>query len=117
MAGAANTPVLLAKQWVIAHFMRFATDRRLSAVGLMLLTLSLLIGFCSPLLLLVFPGILVLHLPWWQGRYLSDLLVVATGTSLAFWIVTFWFLPYVQLPLSVWAYGVLTLTALLTALA
>ena len=33
------------------------------------------------------------------------------GTSIAFWIVTFWFLPYGKIPLSSWAYGVVVLAA------
>jgi hypothetical protein len=80
-------------------------------VGFMLLVLGLLAISCRPLLLLILPGMLVVYLPWWRQRFLSDLSVFVVGASIAFWIVTFWFLPYGRIPLSSWAYGVVALAA------
>jgi hypothetical protein len=88
-------------------------DQRLSRLGLMVLLLGLLTLTCRPLLLLIFPGMLVMYLPWRRQRYLSDLLVLMVGASIAFWIVTFWFIPYGKIPLSSWMYGVLVLAVVL----
>jgi hypothetical protein len=88
-------------------------DQRLSRLGLMILVLGLLTLTCRPLLLLIFPGILMIYLPWWRQRFLSDVVVFGVGTSIAFWIVTFWFLPYGKIPLSFWAYGVLVVATTL----
>jgi hypothetical protein len=87
-------------------------QRGLYRLGLMLLALGLLAIGCRPLLLLILPGMLVLYLPWWRPRFLSDLIPFVVGTSVAFWAVTFWFLPYGNIPLSSWAYGVVALTPL-----
>jgi hypothetical protein len=87
-------------------------QRGLFRLGFMLLVLGLLAISCRPLLLLILPGMLVVYLPWWRQRFLSDLIVFVVGTSIAFWIVTFWFLPYGKIPLSSWAYGVVALATL-----
>jgi hypothetical protein len=86
--------------------------RRLFRLGFMLLVLGLLAISCRPLFLLILPGMLVVYLPWWRQRFLSDLFVFVVGTSIAFWIVTFWFIPYGKIPLSSWACGVVALAAL-----
>lgn len=93
----------------VGYVMTCVKGHRLSRLGLMILLLGLFTFICRPLLLLIFPGMLVMYLPCWRQRYLSDVLVFVVGTSIAFWIVTFWFLPYGKIPLSYWAYGVLVL--------
>jgi hypothetical protein len=82
-------------------------------LGLMLVVLGLIMISCRPLMLLILPGLLLLYLPWWRQRFLSDLILFVVGTSIAFWIVTFWFLPYGKIPLSAWAYGVVVVTTIL----
>ena len=81
-----------------------------------ILVLGVITISCRPLLLLILPGILVLYLPWWRGRFLADMVVFVVGTSIAFWIVTFWFLPYGKIPLSSWAYVVVVLSAVVLAI-
>jgi hypothetical protein len=106
---AVNTLIMKANIGHVGYVMTYMKDQRLRRLGLMVLGLGLLTVICRPLLLLILPGILVIFLPWWRQRFLSDLLVFVVGTSIAFWIVTFWFLPYGKIPLSSWAYGVVVL--------
>ena len=53
--------------------MTYMKDQRLCRLGLMLLVLGLLTAICRPLLLLILPGIIVIFLPWWRQRFLSEL--------------------------------------------
>jgi hypothetical protein len=80
---------------------------------MMAFLLILLTSFCRPLLLLLFPGILPVLLQRQKQQYLSDLLPSVVGTSIAFWVVSFWFLPYVKVPLSLWAWGMILLAMVL----
>jgi hypothetical protein len=100
----------------IWHHLRLGRQRRLFHLALMMLLLGLAALLCRPILLLVFPGILLIQAPWERQRYLSDLLPIVIATSLAFWIVSFWFVPYLRLPLSVWVYTVIGLAVLLSAI-
>jgi hypothetical protein len=93
--------------------MRLVRERRVLRLGLTAFLLILLTSFCRPLLLLLFPGILTVLLYGEKQHYLSDLLPSVVGTSLAFWVVSFWFLGYVKIPLSLWAWGVTFLAMLL----
>jgi hypothetical protein len=77
--------------------------------GVMILVLGLFILSCRPLLLLILPGMLVLYLPWWREHFVSDLTVLVVGTSIAFWIVTFWLLPYANISLISWVCSVVVL--------
>src|SRR6266508_4499930 len=97
-----HSPVFRALTWVRWCRIPSPRQRAVMHLALTILLLSPAALFCRPLLLLVFPGILLIHLHWWKQRYLSDLIPVIVGTSLAFWTVSFWFTPYVKLPLSVW---------------
>jgi hypothetical protein len=93
--------------------------RQHSAVGLVLTAFLLILVtyFCRPLLLLVFPGILPVLLQRQQQYYLCDLLPYVAGTSIAFWVVSFWFLAHVQVPLSLWAWGIILLATLAAGIA
>jgi hypothetical protein len=106
MIRAVNALIVKASAAHAGSVMTCMKNQRLSRLGLMILVLGSFTFICRPLLLLILPGILVLYLPWWRQRFLSDLIVFVVGTSIAFWIVTFWFLPYGRIPLSSWAYGV-----------
>jgi hypothetical protein len=86
---------------------------RVWRLALTIVLVSLVALWCRPLLLLLFPGILLMHLPYWKQHSLSDLLPRMVATSISFWIVSFWFVPYVRLPLSLWAYAVILLAAFL----
>src|SRR5918992_2951981 len=88
-------------------------QRRLFHLALLILALGLAAFLCRPLLLLVLPGILLIQARWEGQRSLSDLIPMVIATSLAFWIVSFWFVPYLRLSLSVWAYVVIGLAVLL----
>ena len=109
---AVNALIVKANPGHAGYVMTYMKDQRLCRLGLMLLVLGLLTVICRPLLLLILPGIIGIFLPWWRQRFLSDLLVFVVGASIAFWIVTFWFLPYGKIPLSSWAYGVVMLAAI-----
>jgi hypothetical protein len=111
MICAVHTRIVEAKAGLAGYVVMLLRQRRLFRLGVMILMLVLFTISCRPLLLLILPGVLVLYLPWWRRRFLSDLTVFVVGTSVAFWIVTFWFLPYVEIPLSSWTYGVLVLAA------
>jgi hypothetical protein len=111
MIRAVNALIVKASAGHARYVMTCVQGQRLSRLGLMILLLGLFTFLCRPLLLLIFPGMLVMYLPWWQQRYLSEVLAFVVGTSIAFWIVTFWFLPYGKIPWSSWAYGVLVLAA------
>jgi hypothetical protein len=104
-----NALIVKARAGHAGDVMTRVHGQRLPRLGVMILVLGLCMVTCRPLLLLMLPGMLVLYLPWWRHRFLSDLLVLVVGTSIAFWIVTFWFLPYSRIPWSAWAYGVLVL--------
>ena len=93
--------------------MRLVRDRRVHRLGLTAALLILLTSLCRPLLLLLFPGSLSVLLQRQQQRHLSDLLPSVVGSSIAFWVVSFWFLPYVRVPLSSWAWGIILLTMFL----
>jgi hypothetical protein len=93
--------------------MRLVRDRKVLRLGMMAFLLILLTSFCRPLLLLLFPGILPVLLQRQKDHYLSDLLPSVVGTSMAFWVVSFWFLGYVKVPLSLWAWGIIFLAMLL----
>jgi hypothetical protein len=116
MLRAVNTLIVKTNTGHAGCVMTYLKDQRLCRLGLMLLGLGLLTVICRPLLLLILPGIIVIFLPWWRQRFLSDLLVFVVGASIAFWIVTFWFLPYGKIPLSSWAYGVLVLVTVVTGM-
>jgi hypothetical protein len=92
---------------------RLAGDRRVVCLTLMAFLMILLASYCRPLLLLVFPGILLVLLQRQKQHYLSDLLPSVVGTSIAFWVVSFWFLPYIKVPLNSWAWGIILLAVLL----
>jgi hypothetical protein len=111
MIRAVNALIVKASAGHAGYVMTCMRGQRLSRLGLMILLLVLFTFICRPLLLLLLPGMLVMYLPWWRQRYLSDMLVLVVGTSIAFWIVTFWFLPYGKIPWSSWAYGILALAA------
>jgi hypothetical protein len=93
-------------------WLRRARDRSAVGIALTAFLLILLTFFCRPLLLLVFPGIVLTLLQRQQQYYLSDLLPHVVGTSVAFWVVSFWFLAYVRIPLSLWAWGIVLLAML-----
>jgi hypothetical protein len=116
MIRAVHTRIVATRAGLTGYVMTLLKQQHLFRLGVMILVLGLLTLACRPLLLLIFPGILILYLPWWRQRFLSDLLVFGVGTSIAFWIVTFWFLPYSKIPLSFWAYGVLVLATALMAI-
>jgi hypothetical protein len=98
------------------HHLPDAKGRELWRLAVTILLLGFAATFCRPLLLLIFPGMLLIHLRWWKQGYLSDLIPAVVGTSLAFWIVSFWFVPYLRLPLSIWAAVVLVLATILWGL-
>lgn len=81
---------------------------RLSVTVFLLVCVTFL---CRPLLLIVFPGALLMSSRSLRLRYLSDLIPVVMGVSMAFWVVSFWFLPYLKLPLSWWAAGTIVSAA------
>jgi hypothetical protein len=85
---------------------------RYLSLGLIILLLILVATFCRPALLFVCPGVLLVRLYLSKSCSPSESLVFVVGTSLAFWVVSFWFLQYVKLPLSLWAYGVIAVTAI-----
>jgi hypothetical protein len=93
--------------------LRCATDRRVVRLALTAFLLILLTSFCRPMLLLLFPGILPVLLQRQKQHYLSDLLPSVVGTSMAFWVVSFWFLGYAKVPLSLWAWGIIFLAMVL----
>jgi hypothetical protein len=103
-----DTPTLAGTWW------RRARDHRAVGLALMAFLVVPLIYICPPLLLLVFPGILSVVLQRQQQSFLSDLLPYVAGTSIAFWVVSFWFLAHVRVPLSLWAGGII-LVAMLVA--
>jgi hypothetical protein len=84
---------------------RCAKDRRVIRLSVTALLLVCVTFLCRPLLLIVFPGALLISSRSLRLRYLSDLIPVVMGVSMAFWVVSFWFLPYLKLPLSWWAAG------------
>jgi hypothetical protein len=90
-----------------------ARNRSVVRLALMAFLLMFLISFCRPLLLLLFPGILPVLLQPQKQHYLSDLLPSVVGTSMAFWVVSFWFLGYAKVPLSLWACGIIFLAIVL----
>ena len=98
---------------VRGHRLTDGARRTLMYCVLMFVVLGLIGIFSRPLLLFVLPGLLVVHLPWRKPHPLSDLIPVIVGASLAFWIVSFWIVPYLGLRLSVWAYTVIVLSACL----
>src|SRR5215510_451894 len=91
---------------------RLVRDHRVLRLGMMAFLLILLTSVCRPLLLLLFPGILPVLLQRQKNHYLSDLLPSVVGTSLAFWVVSFWFLGYAKVPLSLWAWAIILLAML-----
>jgi hypothetical protein len=97
--------------------MRLATDRRVLRPALTVFLLILVTAFCRPLLLLLFPGLMTVLLQRQKQHYLSDLLPSVVGTSMAFWVVSFWFLGYAKIPLSLWAWGIIFLAMLLLGIA
>jgi hypothetical protein len=111
MIRAVNALIIKASSGHAGYVMTCVRGQRLCRLGLMVLLLGLFTFICRPLLLVILPGMLVIYLPCWRQRYLSDMLVLVVGTSIAFWIVSFWFLPYGKIPWSSWAYGVLILAA------
>ena len=98
------------------HHLTLGRHRRLFHFTLIMLVLGVAALFCPPILLLVFPGILLIQARWEKQRALSDLIPMVIATSLAFWIVSFWFVPYLRFPLSLWAYVVIGLAGLLSAM-
>jgi hypothetical protein len=100
----------------IWHHLTLGRQRRLFQLALMMLSMGLAALLCRPILLLVFPGILLIQARWERQRSLSDLIPTIIATSLAFWIVSFWFVPYLRLSLSVWAYVVIGLAVLLSGI-
>jgi hypothetical protein len=84
---------------------------RYLSLGLTILVMILAAAVCRPALLFACPGLLLIQFYPSKPRYPSESLVLVVGTSLAFWIVSFWLLQYIKLPLSVWAYGVIAVTA------
>src|SRR6267142_362101 len=90
-----------------------ASDRSVVRLALTAFLLILLISSCRPMLLLLFPGILPVLLQRQKQHYLSDLLPSVVGTSMAFWVVSFWLTGYVKIPLSLWAWGIIFLAMLL----
>jgi hypothetical protein len=94
--------------------MQCTRDRRVLGLALIAFLLLLLTAFCRPLLLLVFPGALPVLLQRQKQYYVSDILPSVAGTSIAFWVVSFWFLAYVKVPLSLWAWGLIFLAMLLS---
>jgi hypothetical protein len=92
--------------------MRLARDHRVLRLGLTAFLMILLASYCRPLLLL-FPGVLAVLFQRQKQHYLSDLLPSVVGTSIAFWVVSFWFLAYVKVSLSLWAWGMIFLAMLL----
>jgi hypothetical protein len=112
MTRAVHVRIAESRAGLAGYVMTLLKQRCLFRLSFMLLVLGLLAISCRPLLLLILPGILVLYLPWWRQRFLSDLILFVVGTSTAFWIVTFWFLPYGKIPLTSWVYGVVALAAM-----
>jgi hypothetical protein len=100
----------------ISPHLTLGRQRRLFHLTLIILALGLAALLCRPLLLLVFPGILLIQVRWERQRFLSDLIPMIVAASLAFWIVSFWFVPYLRLPLSLWAYVVIGLATLLSGI-
>jgi hypothetical protein len=96
--------------------MRLVRDRRVLRLGMMAFLLLLVTFVCRPLLLLLFPGILPVLLQRQKNYCLSNLLPPVVGTSLAFWVVSFWFLGYAKVPLSLWAWGIIFLAILLVGI-
>jgi len=94
----------------------FVRGRQGLVLGLFFLSVILSGVLWRPLLLFVFPGILVLFLNPWKRVYLSDLFVFIIGASMAFWIVSFWFLKYIKFSLSAWVYGVILIAIMLFGL-
>jgi hypothetical protein len=94
--------------------MRLLRDRRVIRLALTAFLLVLTAFFCRPLLLLLFPGTFAVFLQRQKPYYLSDLLPFAVGTSMAFWVVSFWFLGHGKIPLSCWAWGMIFLAMLLS---
>lgn len=83
-----------------------------------LFILVLLSFLWQPLWLFIFPGILLLYLHRWRQAYLSNLLVLIVGTSMAFWVVSFWSLKYAGVSLLTGAYTIILVSfVLLGALA
>ena len=112
MARGIHTLIVKARAGPTRPVVTCLEERRLLRLGVMIVVLGVLTISCRPLLLLILPGMLVLYLPWWRQRFLSDIVVFIVGASIAFWIVTFWFLPYGKISLSSWGYGVVVLAAI-----
>jgi hypothetical protein len=63
--------------------------------------------------LFFFPGILLVFSRDFNRKPLSELLIYMVGSSLSFFVVLSWFIKYLHLPLTVFAYLVLICTLLL----
>ncbi|HXH11553.1 MAG TPA: hypothetical protein VNP04_17530 [Alphaproteobacteria bacterium] len=87
--------------------------RRDLIIVAVLLLLALVGVVWPPLWLFLCPGVLLLFLRPRRPTYCSDLLVLVSGTSLGFWVVSFWWLKYAQVALLTWAYVVIAFSMVL----
>lgn len=93
----------------------FAADRKGLILGILIVAVSAVLW--PPLGLFVLPGTLLVFVNPWKRNYLSDHLPYIMGTSMSFWIVSFWFLNYLPVPLTTWAYVGILITAVLFGIA
>lgn len=96
--------------WLVAPLMRCRRGLIIVAV-LVLLALAGVVW--PPLWVFLCPGALLLFLQPWRPTYCSELLVLVSGTSLGFWVVSFWWLKYAQVALLTWAYLVIGFSVVL----
>jgi len=60
----------------------------------------------KPLIIFIFPGILIFYLRGFKKKDLSEILVYMIGLSLSFWICAFWTLRFIKIPFTILFYVV-----------
>jgi hypothetical protein len=79
---------------------RMVMERNLATRLTIVSCLCLITIIWKPILVFLIPGILILFLPAFKRIDLINLLAYMIGTSMSFWICSFWFLRFIPLSLT-----------------
>ncbi|MBU3941352.1 MAG: hypothetical protein KKF74_00375, partial [Nanoarchaeota archaeon] len=60
----------------------------------------------KPIIIFIFPGILIFYLKYFKKIGLSEIIVYTIGISLSFWICAFWILRFIKIPFTILFYAV-----------
>ena len=58
----------------------------------------------KPIIIFIFPGILIFYLKNFKKIGLSEIIVYTIGLSLSFWICSFWILRFIRMPFTLLFY-------------